>query len=86
MLVEILWRNFGKCTKAIFTNLMNITKEKQRYLESKDKLTKALKEMSDLYLKKNEFFGGSKPNFIDFYLLAHLKTKWQSRYFKAYLE
>jgi hypothetical protein len=42
--------------------------------------------MSDLYLKKNEYFGGSKPNFIDFYLLAHLKTKWQSRHFKIYLE
>jgi hypothetical protein len=42
--------------------------------------------MSDLYLKRSEYFGGQKPNFIDFYLLAHLKTKWQSKYLRSYLE
>lgn len=42
--------------------------------------------MADLYLKKNEYFGGEKPNYIDFYLLSHLKTNWGSKYFKNYLQ
>lgn len=28
MLVEILWRNFGKCGKTVFSNMLRIMNEK----------------------------------------------------------
>lgn len=58
MLVEILLRNFKKCGKAMISNTWKIIKEKERYLNSKEKFSKALREISELYLKKNEYFGG----------------------------
>lgn len=39
-----------------------------------------------MYLIKNEYFGGDKPNFIDFYLYANFRTKWDSKCFKNYLQ
>jgi hypothetical protein len=38
-----------------------------------------------LYLSKAPFFGGARPNHVDFYLMAQLKTKGGCGLFLQYL-
>ena len=83
---RILARNGTLVASRVASNLVSIVKESERYTESKQRLTTALREVAKGYLSHKPFLGGERPNRLDFYLMAQLRTRSGSALFLRYLE
>jgi glutathione S-transferase len=49
-------------------------------------LTKAIRELEQLYLSRKPFMGGDRPSHVDFYLMAQLRTRGGCGLFVNYLQ
>jgi hypothetical protein len=85
-ILGILGRNAKTLLSRTTRNLFNIIFNFARYQNSRQDFTRAICVLTSVYLTKQPFFGGSKPNHIDFYLKAQLLTRCGSSLFLKYLQ